>query len=176
MITKRTLNYLVAILEHVPVVSIEWVKEISRVIDVLIEEKMNEFQTDGMTVMLAQEQFPTTDEYWIRGDEQVRKCVLGGPQRSLLSKSGLFEGMIFLVIGTFTPPAPSRDSIIDLIEHGGGRVLYEQDGTVSYSQAIVIVDRTVPDSFKNSLCVSFFWLLDCISNYRIELNSNYLLR
>ena len=169
LITKRTLNYLVAILEHIPIVSIKWVKKISRMIDSM----MNELRPDSMTIMVKQEQFPPIDMYWIRGDEQCQKCILGSPQRSLQNRCGLFEGMSFLIVGRFTPPAPSRESIMDLIKHGGGTVLQELDS--NQSQAIMIGDGTVAESFNSNLYVSYFWLLDCISNYRIQDGYNYLL-
>ncbi|KAK8798095.1 hypothetical protein WA171_005620 [Blastocystis sp. BT1] len=159
LITKRTLNYLVAILEHIPIVSIKWVKKISRMIDSM----MNELRPDSMTIMVKQEQFPPIDMYWIRGDEQCQKCILGSPQRSLQNRC----------VGRFTPPAPSRESIMDLIKHGGGTVLQELDS--NQSQAIMIGDGTVAESFNSNLYVSYFWLLDCISNYRIEDGYNYLL-
>ena len=168
-ITKRTLNYLIAILEHIPIISIKWVKTISQMIDSM----MKACQSNSLTLMVKQEHFPPFDKYWIRGDEQCRKCILGSPQRSVRNRCCLFEGMSFVLVGRFLPPAPSRESIMDLIRHGGGIVLQEFDGD---SRTVIIGDGSAPESLNCDLCVSYFWLLDCISNYRIEDDSKYRLQ
>ena len=150
LITRRTIKYLLSMLHHVPVISVEWVKEIARVIDGILQAKRQTLHLDCVTDTVAVSLFPPTDRFWIQGDVQARHRVLGGPRRACSSRHGLFEGSSFRCKGAFQPPAPPREEVEALVRAGGG--LISPDAT------IVVKDKEGEHSV--------YWLLDCISNYR----------
>lgn len=170
LLTRRTMKYCTAVLQHVPVLSVEWVREISGVVDAIMQVKRKQKDADGATFLLALEDFPSYEKYWVVGDEQVRHRVVGGPRRSFeQSGSLLFGGMRMEVHGEFKPPLPSREAIEDLIHRGGGVV--EKKGS-KREDVIVIVDKEREGGKKKA--VTYYWLLDCISNYRIEEQTEYM--
>ena len=137
-------------LHHVPVISVEWVKEIARVIDAILREKQQALHLDCVTDTVPISRFPSTDRFWIQGDAQTRNHVLGGPRRAFSSRHGLFEGTSFRCDGAFQPPAPPKEEVEALVEAGGGSLRPDAE--------IVVRDEEGEHSV--------FWLLDCVSNYR----------
>ena len=79
LITRRTIKYLLSMLHHVPVISVEWVKEIARVIDGILQAKRQALHLDCVTDTVAVSLFPPTDRFWIQGDVQTRHRVLEVP-------------------------------------------------------------------------------------------------
>ena len=172
--TRRTMKYCIAVLQHIPVISVEWVREIAGVIDAIMQEKRDRREGGEDAFSLPLEEFPSYEEYWVMGDEQARHCIVGGPRRSFDQPSEmLFAGMQMEVRGEFKAPLPSRAAIEDLIHRGGGIVrrsdLKEEvrkDKTI-----MVVVDVGKKEGREKG--VTYYWLLDCISNYQIEDQTDY---
>lgn len=152
LITRRTIKYLMCMLHHVPVISVEWVKEIARVIDAILLAKQQALHLDCVTDTVSIDRFPPTDRFWIQGDAQTRRRILGGPRRAVTSHRGLFEGTSFYCEGSFQPPAPPKEAVEALVEAGGGSIRADAE--------IIVRDEEGEHSV--------FWLLDCVSNYRFH--------
>ena len=151
-ITRRTIKYLLSMLHHVPVISVEWVREIARTIDSVLQAKQQALRLNCVTDTVSVDRFPPVDRFWIQGDAQTRNRVLGGPRRAATSHRGLFEGRTFRLEGAFQPPAPPKEDVEALVTAGGGSIT---------SDAEIIVKDAEGDH-------SVFWLLDCVSNYRLH--------
>ena len=81
--------------------------------------------------------------------------------------------MKFHVIGSFEPPLPSKSSIIELVEHGGGKNVKSLDTCKKEDEVIVIVDEFVGN--EPSTHVQFYWILDSISCYSLQPFEKYRL-
>ena len=168
--TRRTMKYCIAVLQHIPIVSVEWVREIAGVIDAIIQEKRDRHEGGEDAFSLPLEEFPSHEEYWVVGDEQARRLLAGGPRRSFDQSDGmLFAGLQMEVRGEFKSPLPSRSAIEDLIHRGGGIV--RRHDVEKEEKVVVVADVGKKEGIMKG--VTYYWLLDCISNYQIEDQTDY---
>ena len=73
------------------------------------------------------------------------------------------------MVGKFQSPLPTKEEVIALLQMGGGTVV--QDG----EQTIRIVGSTAATSKRSKKCVTYKWVFDSISNYRLVSFTPYLL-
>lgn len=73
------------------------------------------------------------------------------------------------MIGKFQSPLPTKEELISLLQMGGGTVV--EDG----EQTIRIVGSAAAISKRSKKCVTYKWVFDSISNYRLVSLTPYLL-
>jgi len=95
MVKTRTMKYLMSSVRGIPIVCDDWLRE-----------SVKERRWIGF------------EQYLARGDAVCRNR----PKHWLVKAPSLFAGIIFVLEGIFTPPAPSRRLLTMLIEAGGGCV------------------------------------------------------
>lgn len=125
---------------------------------------------DWFLASLSAGRYVAEEPYLIRGDEVIDRPT-NAVQRSLEAHRGdplhrLFTNVTVFLAGSFSPPAPSRKDLSEMIVGGGGKVITRKPSAHDPS-VIIICDSPQElakyDTFPNHLTTHL--LLDAISQY-----------
>ena len=146
-ICPRTFKYMCAVLDGKWIVDFNWYLE-----------------------CITKNNWVSEEDYEIKGDVVIgRTNAPEKGRKAFLQKTLLFKGLKFYMIGEFSPPSLAKSKIQDLIKIGGGVLIPRLPNHLS-RQHVVISDGSKDEMELDCPKYSLNWFLDCISNFKIDLD------